>query len=137
MEATLLSTRAHTYSIARLRGIDCSLRERARKMMKRRKKGGQEVRERKREENAREDARENKEKGEKETKCGTMAKKRKEKKRDSSPIEPTAGRASSLLSSRSPVMAHTFRNEPDYWLNPDRGITHSIKNFLPRGYPRK
>lgn len=31
---------------------------------------------------------------------------------------------------------HTFlRNEPDYWLNPDRGITYSVKSSFSQGEP--
>lgn len=66
------------------------------------------------------------------------------KERDSSPIVHTVASPLPLLlpTSRFPftVTAHThththtfLRNEPDYWLNPDRGITYSVKSSFSQG----
>lgn len=86
----------------------------------------------------REDARKREEKGKKKRLSGAMG-----KERDSSPIVHTV--ASPLLSfsphsaSSSPswhTHTHTFlRNEPDYWLNPDRGITYSVKSSFSQEEP--
>jgi len=44
------------------------------------------------------------------------------------------GEVFSRPSARFAVAAHTFlRNELDYWLNPDRGITYSVKKVSSRG----
>lgn len=120
----LLSTRTRTYSIARLGGIDCSLRGKSAGNDEGRvfaggargqRKGG---RERQRDEGLCVKG----EKGQKKRPRGAG------KERDFSSIVHTV--ASPFPPSPSFVTVHTsLRNELDYWLNPDRGITYSIKKF--------
>jgi len=63
------------------------------------------------------------------------------KERDFSPIVHTVASLSAPLHVPLPLHRHgthtSLRNEPDYWLNPDRGITYSVKSSFSRGEPER